>query len=237
MKHLKIPLIIFFSLVLVSLSLVPRAQADEFDMKTKLTFSAPVEIPGAVLPAGTYVFKLLDPIAQQNVVQVLSGDEQKIYATVLAVPDYRLQPTDKTVISFEDRAPRAPQAIRAWFYPGNNYGEEFVYPKSEVKELSEQPAPAPPQQMAAITKPAALPEAQAPKDEPATANQPSSQAAQSQAAQPPEGNTPQQPETSTQAATAKELPKTASYLPLLGLTGALSLVGALTLRRLDKRTD
>jgi len=134
MKRVKM-LLLLGCVGLLWASLVPAVKADEFNEKTIVTFNRPFEIPGMVLPAGTYVFKLL-PGADRNIVQVLSNDEQKIYATVLAIPDYRLQQRNKTVITFEERAEGAPQAVRAWFYPGSHYGEEFVYPKPETKGLN-----------------------------------------------------------------------------------------------------
>ncbi len=230
MKHPQICLIVFF-LALLGMSVAPAsARADEWDMKTFVTFSAPVEIPGMVLPAGTYVFRLLDPIAEQNVVQILSQDEQHVYTTILAVPDYRLQPADKTVISFEERATGAPQAIKAWFYPGNNFGEEFVYPKvraTELAQANQQHVPAMPEQMMAPpAKTATSPEVLAMKRAPVTAIQPSGQEVQLAEVHPAK---------TTQTAMAKELPKTASSLPLLGLTGTLSLVGAFTLRLCERR--
>ena len=128
MQHVKA-----FSLIgclaILCIFLVPKAKGDPFDQKTIVTFSRPVEIPGTVLPAGTYVFRLLDSVMYENVVQVLSGDEHKVLDTFLAIPDYRLKPMAKTVISFEERAAGVPKAIKEWFYPGNSYGEKFVYPK------------------------------------------------------------------------------------------------------------
>src|SRR5581483_2183131 len=79
------------------------ARADEWNKKTTVTFSSPVEIPGKVLPAGTYVFKLLDSASDRNIVQVFDRDEKQLYATILAVPDYRLRPSDKPLIRFEER--------------------------------------------------------------------------------------------------------------------------------------
>lgn len=75
-----------------------RANADQWDKKTTVTFSAPVEVPGKVLPAGTYVFKLLDSPSERHIVQIYDADQRKLYATILAVPDYRLKPSDKPVI-------------------------------------------------------------------------------------------------------------------------------------------
>ena len=115
---------------------LPNAKASQWDQKTVFTFSAPVEIPGQALPAGTYVFRLLDSQGDRHIVQIFNMDETQIYATILAVPDYRLAPTDKTVITFEERPSGTPEAIRAWFYPGENYGNVFVYPKSKAMELA-----------------------------------------------------------------------------------------------------
>src|ERR1700730_3742746 len=68
----------------------PPASADQSDKKTVFTFSAPVEIPGKVLPAGTYVFKLLDSTSNRDIVQVWDKDEQHLIATMLALPDYSM---------------------------------------------------------------------------------------------------------------------------------------------------
>jgi hypothetical protein len=118
---------------------VSTAWAQFPSKKTTVSFSAPFEIPGVnaqVLPAGSYVFRLLDSLSDRHIVQVFSKDEKHIYATILAIPNYRLKATDKTVMTFAERAAGQPQAIRAWFYPGDNWGQEFVYPKKRALELA-----------------------------------------------------------------------------------------------------
>ena len=112
------------------------ARADEYNKKTVVTFNGPVEIPGKVLPAGTYVFKLFDSASDRHIVQIWNKDESQLIATVLAIPDYRLDPPNDPIITFEERAQGSPPAIRAWFYPGDNYGFEFVYPKTRATELA-----------------------------------------------------------------------------------------------------
>ena len=124
------------SIATLGLGLAQRAAADLYDKKTVVTFSAPVEIPGKVLTPGTYVFKLLDSSSDRNIVEVYDKDEKKLYATILAVPDYRLKPSDKPLISFEERPSNTPEAIKAWFYPGDNYGVEFVYPHERAVALA-----------------------------------------------------------------------------------------------------
>ena len=129
-------------MALLGAILVPGAKADDWNRKTVITFSAPVEIPGVhlagwgVLPAGTYVFKILDSLSDRHIVQIFNKDETVIYATILAIPNYRLQATDKTVMTFRERPAGEPEALRAWFYPGRNWGEEFVYPKAKAVALA-----------------------------------------------------------------------------------------------------
>jgi hypothetical protein len=120
----------------LSIGLSPKASASVADQKTVVTFSAPVEIPGKVLPPGTYVFKLLDSTANRDIVQIFDKDEKQLYATILAIPNYRMEPPDKPIITFEERASGAPEAIKAWFYPGDDHGHQFVYPQTRAAELA-----------------------------------------------------------------------------------------------------
>jgi len=116
--------------------LAPNALADEWNKKTILTFSGPVQIPGATLPAGSYVFKLADLAGNRHVVQVFDKDEKKIYTTLMAIPNERLDPTDKPVVLFSERATGSPQAVKVWYYPGDPIGNEFVYPKSQAMRIA-----------------------------------------------------------------------------------------------------
>ena len=112
------------------------ANASESDKKTIFTFSQPVELPGVALPAGTYVFKVLDSISDRNIVQVFNKDETKLIGTFVTIPDYTPQPSDKTIVKFSETSAGGPKAIKEWFYPGENVGWEFVYPKKRAVELA-----------------------------------------------------------------------------------------------------
>lgn len=112
------------------------ANASEFDKKTIFTFSQPVELPGVALPAGTYVFKVLDSLSDRNIVQVFNKDETKLIGTFVTIPDYTPQPSDKTIVKFSETSAGGPKAIKEWFYPGENVGWEFVYPKKRAVELA-----------------------------------------------------------------------------------------------------
>ena len=105
----------------------PTTNADPWDKKTIVTFSDSVEIPGQILPAGTYVLKLLDSGSDRHIVQVWSEDQRQVIATVMAIPAQRLEPRDHTTITFDERPGDSPMALHTWFYPGDTIGQEFVY--------------------------------------------------------------------------------------------------------------
>ena len=115
--------------LLASSSVLPSAKADEWNKKTVVTFNGPVEVPGKSLPEGTYVFKIADSQSDRDIVQIFTEDERELITTILALPAYRRESTGKPVITLEERPPGYPEAVKKWFYPGENYGFEFVYPK------------------------------------------------------------------------------------------------------------
>jgi hypothetical protein len=233
-KHLNRALVLAFGITVLCLMLSSTASAQPWNKKTTVTFNAPVEIPGVgaqVLPAGTYVFRLLDSLSDRNIVQIFNKDESHVYATILAIPNYRLRATDKTVMTFAERAAGDPQAIRAWFYPGDNWGQEFVYPKKKAVELAKVtnlPVLYIPDEVApnivVPVKTAAEPPVIALKEAPVMAVKPTGEVvAVTEVVQPP----PVQ--------TAARLPKTASDLPLLALMGCLCLGLGISLRTLCAR--
>jgi len=205
-------------------AIAPRAQADEWNQKTIFTFSGRVEIPGQVLDPGTYVFKLMDSPSDRNIVQVFNKNETHLYGTFLAIPDYRLKPAGKPIITFEERAAGAPEAVRAWFYPGENYGHQFVYPKVKAVQLAKannQPVASMPNELAQHTVTPEPPVAVL-KEAPLKAQQPTEEEVEVDAVFAPFPPAP--------AELPEELPKTASDLPLLLVVGLL-LLGTVGLLR------
>jgi hypothetical protein len=225
----------------------PTVKADEWNRKTTVTFSAPVEIPGVhlvgwgVLPAGTYVFKILASQTDRHIVQIFSQDEKTVYATILAIPNYRLKATDKTVITFRERPAGEPEALRAWFYPGRNWGEEFVYPKAKAMVLAQTTKT--PVLFTATEIPVEVAEpitsADAPlvvqlQQTPILAFQPTGEQVQMDAVvtAPPVTEVTTAP---APMATENVLPSTASTLPLIGLLGLMAFGAAFAVRATAKR--
>jgi hypothetical protein len=211
-----------------------NAAPQTWNRRTSVTFSGPVEIPGngaQVLPAGTYVFKLLDSLSNRHIVQILNAEETHVYATILAIPNSRLRATDRTVITFEERPAGEPQAIKAWFYPGDLSGQEFVYPKQraiELARITNEPILAMPNEAA----PNIVAEATTPTAPPVVAL----------AAVPVTAVTPTGEEVALSTVveappvqTAASLPRTAGGLPLLALMGLLSVFMSLSLKSLCAR--
>jgi len=218
----------FIAVICVMFSSTASAQPS--NRKTTVTFNQPVEIPGVdaqVLPAGTYVFKLLDSQTDRHIVQIFNKDETHIYSTILAIPNYRLKATDKTVMTFRERAVGDPEAIRAWFYPGDNSGQEFVYPKKRAIVLAKAanvpvlyiPDEIAPNYVAPIQTPADPP-AVALKTAPIKAIRPSGETVElAEVILPPPVQT-------------AGLPKTASDLPLLAMIGFLMVGLSISIRAL-----
>jgi hypothetical protein len=233
-----------FGLSLMGAMFSPSAKADDWNHKTKLTFSAPVEIPAVhlkgwgVLPAGTYVFRVLDSQSDRHIIQISNEDETVVYATVLAIPNYRLKTTDKSVITFRERPNGRPEAIRAWFYPGMNWGEEFVYHKAMAVDLAKAenttvlftPAELPLE----IPEPAFEPVVAQLKQAPVAAIKPTGEEVELAVAVTPPPAVEPAPVAPVQVASA-ELPKTASPMALFALLGLLSIGAGVTLRTIQKR--
>ena len=112
---------------LFCVAFVPNTKADNWNHKTIVTFGDSVEIPGQILPAGTYVFKLLDSQSDRHIVQIWTEDEQQLITTIHSIPNQRMRPAGDTIFTFDERPSDSPQALRTWFYPGATVGEEFVY--------------------------------------------------------------------------------------------------------------
>lgn len=224
----------FKRLVLIGLAVsalgfaaVSDARADTRDKKTVITFSQPVEVAGHVLPAGTYTFQLMDSMTDRHIVQIFNANGTKLIATVLTVPDYRLTSTDATVIKFREVPAGTLQAVRAWFYPGNTVGEEFIYPKARAMVLAKASNAVVPAVAADVTDVEALKSAPIVAVTPDETEVPIATAIQT-APVTPAGEVP------TGARHSTRLPKTAGQMPMIALFGLGALIVALGMLRLTR---
>ena len=198
---------------LVTLMTPAPAHALTYDKLAYMTFTAPVQIPGATLTAGTYRFRLANPDTSRNVLQVLSGDGTIVYAMFHTIPDVRTVLTEEPTVTFRETPAGVPPAVKTLFYVGEYHGYEFIYPKggpNMVAEVFPQPE---------VTYTA---------NPPTAAFEPAAEAAVAPAPEAVEEHAEvAAPEAVVEAAPAPEaeqLPRTATSLPTTALGGASLLV-------------
>jgi hypothetical protein len=122
-----------FAFLLVASSV---ASAQLWNKKTNLTVRERIEVPGAILEPGNYVVKLVDSDSNRHIVRFMNEREDRVISTVIAIPNYRLKVTGDTQFSWYERPMGEPSAMRAWFYPGDNFGQEFVYPERRAVPIA-----------------------------------------------------------------------------------------------------
>jgi hypothetical protein len=210
------------SVGLLGAALAPNMLADEWNKKTILTVNETIQVPNKVLPPGKYVMKLMDSPSNRHIVQIFNAEESQLLTTVLAIPNYRLEPTGKTQFQFWETPPGQPKALRAWFYPGDNFGQEFAYPKMEATQIASYAK-------AEVPTTQAQTEADMTTAQVSTVNQQGEekpmpeQTAQATPPPTPEPTPQAQPEMPAATPAPSTLPKTASPFPLIGLVGLFSL--------------
>jgi len=236
-----------------------NANADAWNKKTYVTISQSIEVPGAVLPPGKYVFKLLDSQSNRHIVQIMNAAENHVYTTNLAIAKERMEPADKTILTFYEMPGGGPEPVRSWFYPGDTIGQEFAYPRNRATEISQavgqkvpvltasaanEPAVAP-VETPVETHPAVVPDSSAdrvdtrseaaePAPVPVTPEATSPEAVEPPAEQPAEPAAVQEPAPAAQPA-QPEMPHTAGNTVALGLAG-ISLLGvAASIRKTVQR--
>jgi hypothetical protein len=217
-------MVVAIFVVAISLLSAPAVFAQVWDHRTVVTVDKPFEVPGAILPSGTYVFRIVDIAANRTVFRIMSEDETVHYATVMGIPDLRMKPSDETDLTFYESAPGEPAPLRTWFYSGYQHGLEFVYPNRRAVEIARTSGEhviarkAEPEVVRA--KPEPTPEELF--TEPLVAIEPSGEPVEIAAVHPEAMEPPAQVETG--------LPRTATGYPLVGLIGLFLAAGALGIR-------
>ena len=224
-------------LTTVCVLVAPKAKADSSDEKVTFTFTQPVEVPGVgqhLLLPGTYVFKLLDSPIDRHIVEIFNQDETKILTTALTITNHRAKATSKSVLTFSERPAGEPEALKAWFYSGQHYGEQFVYDRPRAIVLAKET------NETVLSTPVALADAPVEilKTVPLEAVNPNGETVDTAVvveAPPAEvAVAAPAPAIAPEPVLAASLPQTASYLPLIGLLGMLSLGGGFVLLGFSK---
>jgi len=117
------------------------AQGATWDQTTFLTFSAPVQVPGATLPAGTYTFKYPSDSQTHNIIQVFDKAQKHLYSQFFFVPTMRTekqqeQANGKPVVIFYETAEKTMPSVEYYFYPTDLRGKKFIYPKDQAMKIA-----------------------------------------------------------------------------------------------------
>jgi hypothetical protein len=123
-------------IIALALFLELAAHADENLQETEITFNQPVQIPGQILPAGTYLFKQING-EELDVVQIFSSNRRHVYATLQTTPTQRREVADETTVTLAAQGSGKPIVLLKWFYPGEETGHEFVYSNQLEKEMAQ----------------------------------------------------------------------------------------------------
>jgi LPXTG-motif cell wall-anchored protein len=200
-----------------------RAQADQWDKRTILTVNEPMQIRETLLQPGQYVLKLVNSSSDRHIVQIYNADQTHLINTIMAIPDYRVQVTGYTRFVMWETPEGSAKALKAWFYPGDSFGQEFPYPKHLQQIAFAQPAaPPPPPPVAEPAPPEPAVQPQASIEEPSS--QQPVEIAQNSPPPPPTPSATTEPSPQTPATTTPaQLPKTASPYPMFGFAGLLLL--------------
>jgi len=95
-----------------------------------LIFDQPVQIPGAKLSAGAYIFNVVMP----SLLRVTDDTRARVYATFFVMPLYRREEDDgRERIKFQQMGDESPRIV-GWYIPGQT-GYEFLYQKSKRPEV------------------------------------------------------------------------------------------------------
>jgi len=241
MVKIRKPFLIAACFVLVAGFCTFSVKADDWNKATIITTNVPIEVPGRILPAGKYMFRLMDSIQDRHIVEIMSGDQTKLYERVLGIPDYRLEATDNAKITFGEAPAGGVAPVKEWFYAGERSGIEFVYPKHRgvalaVTSQNISTSDTTVTEESTVTKEEPAPEAIA-EATPGTESEPTEVSEVAQVAQNEQPATPQatspapeQPKSDTDD-TPAALPKTASPDDLLLLIGLGSAFTAFGIRR------
>ena len=124
------------AVTLLALTTAPAIAQTPLDKRIFFTFSAPVVMPGVTLPPGTYMFHIVNPTHDRNVVTVRSADGRQVYSTFLTIPEMINERPDDPQIRFMERRGHVPHAVRAWWYPGERAGFAPVYPRKQAEVLA-----------------------------------------------------------------------------------------------------
>jgi hypothetical protein len=118
----------FAGLALLGVLATSSATAMDIHRTTYFTFSGPVQMPGVTLPAGTYIFEVVNPIGSSDVVSVKSRDRSKVYLMQFTRSVERPSKGElKATVSLGETIDGNPPPVKVWYPQFETRGREFIY--------------------------------------------------------------------------------------------------------------
>jgi hypothetical protein len=197
----------------------PMTRADDSVKQAMVTIQSPEQVPGSVLPAGTYNFKQTGMQSGWAIVQIYSNDGSALVSTVLAYPNPKVASNGQNVVTYTANGSGSIPAIEGIVFTGDSTVQQFAYPRAAADQIGAANHVRIPTTGTDDAYPNALPDAASSWSAPLASN-PVSDAAM----------TAQNPVMTRQ----EKLPQTASPLPAIALIGLFSIAGIVILRRVRR---
>jgi len=220
MKLTKCGLFLAGAFLLASSLNATVARADDSAKQATVTIQAPQQVPGSVLPRGTYIFKQTGAQSGWLIVQIYSNDGSALVTTVLAYPNPKLASNGQNVVTYPANGSGSIPAMEGIVFTGDSTVEQFAYPKTAADQIGEANHTRIPTTGTDDAYPSALPDAASSWSAPVT----------NTVATDTQGTQPTDP-TTTAAVREQPLPATASAMPLIALIGLFAIVGIVMLRK------
>jgi hypothetical protein len=118
-------LLVWFAAAILVLTVPHALNAQGLPKGTTASFDQPVEIPGHLLPAGTYTFVEKG----RSVVQIWDKDQEKLYATLITNAAEQSHFVERQEFEFGKRESDRPVELKSWFLGSGLIGHEFIYQK------------------------------------------------------------------------------------------------------------
>jgi hypothetical protein len=202
---------------LVTSMAAPVTRADDSVKQATVTIQSPEQVPGSVLPAGTYVFKQTGMQSGWAIVQIYSKDGSALVTTILAYPNAQVLSNGQNFVVYPVTGSGSVPAMEGIVFAGDSTVQQFAYPEATADQIGAANHLRIPTTGTDDAYPSALPDAASSWSAPVTSRSDGAMTAQS-----------------TAMARQETLPQTASPLPLVALIGLFSIIGIVILRKVRR---
>jgi hypothetical protein len=219
---------LFFGIICLATAsvLAPVTRADDSAKQATVTIQSPEQVPGSVLPAGSYAFKQTGAQLGWTIVQIYSNDGSALVTTILAYPNPKVASNGQNVIVYPANGSGSIPAIEGIVFAGDSTVQQLAYPRTAADQIGTANHIRIPTTGTDDAYPHSLPDAASSWSAPVANNSDSDASMTAQ-------NTAMTPQ-NTAMTRQEKLPQTASPLPMIALIGLFSILGIVILRKIRR---